>query len=340
MHHQNRPEWIIYNAMVKSVVRALDTMAAFAPKVAPAAKLEKFVVAGASKRGWVTWLTGAVDTRVVGIMPIVMDMLNFLPNVKHMFRAYGGWTFAFKDYYAMNITQDFGSPNIDALANQIDPLMYRANLTMPKLVIDATGDEFFMPDDDWYWWDNNGANLPGETYRLMISNAEHSMATGVLPLITGATAFYQSILLNATRPTVQWSMNRTGDGRIVLRTNTMPTQAVLRFATTFDDKRRDFRLVKGNTPADPCEFIPVKIFGDACINPVLWVGEDIAPDSTVADANGMYTFTATQPLPPSGWRAFFIDLYYPGPAGSTYRFTSQISIIPNTFPFPACQGDG
>ena len=26
---------------------------------------------------------------------------------------------------------------------------YKENLTMPKLVIDATGDEFFMPDDDW-----------------------------------------------------------------------------------------------------------------------------------------------------------------------------------------------
>ena len=33
----------------------------------------------------------------------------------------------------------------------IDPLNYKPQLTMPKLVIDATGDEFFMPDDDYFW---------------------------------------------------------------------------------------------------------------------------------------------------------------------------------------------
>ena len=45
--------------------------------------------------GWDTWLTGAVDDRIIAIAPIVMDMLNFTQNVKHMYRSYGGWTFAF-----------------------------------------------------------------------------------------------------------------------------------------------------------------------------------------------------------------------------------------------------
>lgn len=39
---------------------------------------EKFVVSGISKRGWTTWLLGAVDrTRVVAIAPIVFDIVNF-----------------------------------------------------------------------------------------------------------------------------------------------------------------------------------------------------------------------------------------------------------------------
>lgn len=67
--------------------------------------VEDFMVSGASKRGWTTWLVGAVDTRATAIAPIVMDLLNFEKNIAHMFKAYGGWTFAFIDYYNMNITE-------------------------------------------------------------------------------------------------------------------------------------------------------------------------------------------------------------------------------------------
>lgn len=61
----------------------------------------------------------------------------------------------------------FGTPYVDTLAAIIDPLNYIANLTMPKLVIDATGDEFFQIQDDQYWW----GKLPGETLRMMVSAA-------------------------------------------------------------------------------------------------------------------------------------------------------------------------
>jgi hypothetical protein len=38
-------------------------------------------------------------------------------------------------------------------------------------------------------------------------------------------------------------------------------------ATTFDNVRRDFRLIKGDTPADPCEFIPVQVRCAAACRP-------------------------------------------------------------------------
>ena len=88
------PEVIVYFPMVKATVRALDTMEDYAKKQW-GLDITQHMVAGASKRGWDTWLTGAVDDRVVAIAPIVMDMLNLTNSIPHMYQAYGGWTFAF-----------------------------------------------------------------------------------------------------------------------------------------------------------------------------------------------------------------------------------------------------
>lgn len=296
----------------------------------PAVALKKWMVMGASKRGWTTWFVGVADSRVIGIAPVVMDLLNFKEGVQGMWRSYGGWTFAFQDYYDLQVPSYFGTNYTDHLAQIIDPLSYKENLTMPKLVIDATGDEFFQMQDDYFWW----GQLPGESLRMMVDNAEHSMATGALYLITGVEAWYAALLRNSPRPTFNWTINGV-DGAITINTyGRQPDQVVLRFATTPDAGRRDFRLVSGNTPANPCKYINVTIFGQACLRPILWVGETIAPVS----AN---TYKLTQPLPPVGYyRAFLAELYYKGPEGSntTFQLTTQASIIPNTYPYLPCQG--
>lgn len=73
-----------------------------------------------------------------------MDLLNMRLNFHHCWRAYGGWSIALSDYYAMNITSNIDNPNFQLMADIVDPLTYVNRLTMPKLVIDSTGDEFFM----------------------------------------------------------------------------------------------------------------------------------------------------------------------------------------------------
>jgi PhoPQ-activated pathogenicity-related protein len=59
-------------------------------------------VAGASKRGWTTWLTPAVDKRVRAIVPIVLDILNIVPNINHHWQAYGSacWLFLHRSFSA------------------------------------------------------------------------------------------------------------------------------------------------------------------------------------------------------------------------------------------------
>ena len=105
MFHQDRDDFVLFFPMVKSVHSALTAIQQYAASK-HGVKIENFVVAGASKRGWTTWLEGATDDRVVAIVPIVMDMLNFQKNVGHMFTAYGGWTFAFEDYYKVGAACD------------------------------------------------------------------------------------------------------------------------------------------------------------------------------------------------------------------------------------------
>ena len=64
--------------MAKSAVRAMDAVQAVAKE--GASDVERFMVPGASKRGWTTWLTGAVDDRVAAIAPMVIDTLNSRPD--------------------------------------------------------------------------------------------------------------------------------------------------------------------------------------------------------------------------------------------------------------------
>jgi hypothetical protein len=51
-------------------------------------------------------------------------------------RPLGNWTFVFEDYYALNFTRTLGvdPDGMAALCAIVDPLVYAANLTMPKLV--------------------------------------------------------------------------------------------------------------------------------------------------------------------------------------------------------------
>lgn len=201
-------------------------------------------------------------------------------------------------------------------------------------------DEFFQVQDDQFWW----GDLPGETLRLMIANAEHSMATGVATLLPSVCGWYYMLLTGTPRPKLDWSIS-TLDGSIAVNTYgsaaQQPSRATLRFVTTLDNKRRDFRLVSGNTPANPCtEGIPVNFFGSACIRPIIWVGEDIAPSALTA-AGGKYI--ASQPLAPNGlWRAWLLELEYPAPhatnSSNVIIITTQVSVFPNTYPFPACAG--
>ena len=70
------PTILLRLPMTKAAVKAMDTAVDFAAKN-NYGNIKKFVVAGASKRGWTTWTTAAVDKRVYAAVPIVMVSFNY-----------------------------------------------------------------------------------------------------------------------------------------------------------------------------------------------------------------------------------------------------------------------
>uniref|UniRef100_A0A2C9K2U5 Uncharacterized protein n=1 Tax=Biomphalaria glabrata TaxID=6526 RepID=A0A2C9K2U5_BIOGL len=313
----SNPEILLRLPMTKAVVRGFDTVSAYMQIVANI-HIDKFVVAGASKRGWTTWTTAAVDKRVIGMIPCVMDLLNFQKNLHHHFRSLGGWTFAFDSYYTMNITQNLDSPNIPKMQAVIDPITYNERYTMPKMIVSTGGDEFFIPDDSHYYYDQ----LQGPKFLRVVPNAEHSMVGHLMNIILGIQGFFLNIVEKAPFPSLTWVRSQNSTHGSILVTSSIPPKAVTVFhAQTLDNKRRDFRLFA----ADPKT-------GKALIHPVIWLSRS---PTKISDTK----YEAIIEIPKVGWAAFFIELKFPGQKGSTMDFTTEVNIVPDIFPFPDCSGE-
>eukprot|EP00118_Oscarella_pearsei_P016366 m.155297 g.155297 ORF g.155297 m.155297 type:complete len:483 (+) comp38666_c0_seq1:42-1490(+) len=318
LQNTSRSDLLLRLPMTKAAVRALDTVTDFVSKK-KSLSISKFMVAGASKRGWTTWTTAAVDKRVVAIAPIVLDVINVQANFHHIWHSYGNWSFAMKDYYDLNVTMHVFDPNFAALTAVVDPIAYADRLTMPKYIISTTGDEFQMPDDTLFY----GRELPGETYYRMIPNAEHSCAGHAISLMLGMTAFFLSVVENYPRPEMWWNMTRTAEGgAITLHSPTKPLSIQMWHATTIDEnRRRDFRLLFDPSHAEPI------------IHPVIWFEASVTQTTEG-------TYYAERSNPKLGWTAFFIQVTYEAPLESDMMFTTQVNIIPDTFPYPDCHGEG
>ena len=109
-------KWPLRLPMTKAAVRAMDTVTdLLASDQGGNETVDQFVVAGGSKRGWTTWTTAAVDSRVVAIAPIVIDMLNLQESFKHHFEVYGAYSLAVSDYVLNGNIAWLGTPEFKAL---------------------------------------------------------------------------------------------------------------------------------------------------------------------------------------------------------------------------------
>lgn len=288
--------WPLRLPMTKASVRALDTITSVAASTEggkKAAKVEKFIVSGGSKRGWTTWTTAIVDDRVVAIVPYVIDCLNLEKSLEHHYRAYGFWAPAVRDY--LNTVPWAGTPQHKALMDIEDPYSYRDRLTMPKLIINATGDEFFLPDSSQFYYDD----LKGEKHLRYVPNAKHSLDGTDAPLTLDA--FYESVQKGTPRPRYSWKFEK--DGSITVNTVTQPTEVKLWYAT--NPKARDFR---------------VDIIGKA------YKSETLQPVKP-----GVYVGKMAKPE--AGFTAYFVEMTFPSGGKYPFKFTSGVRVTPDVYPF-------
>jgi len=318
-NYTNEPVWLARLPMTKAAVKAMDAIQAFIPTLG-LPDIKGFVIAGASKRGWTTWTTAAVDKRVVAMVPMVMPILNIVPNMNHHYQAYGGWSFALDDYLEQGLMAYLNKPVFLELAAVVDPYTYKDRLTMPKLVLCAAGDEFFLPDSPQFFIHE----LPGETYLNVIPDAEHSLATAYVDVGDSISSFYEMILTDHPRPVFTYELKKGNDtASIIVKVppgiENKPAYVTLWYANTLSDRLRDFRLVV-------CDKLP------QCLNPVIWYYTEI-PETT--PGSGVYI--ATMQKPAYGWTGFLVELTYSFGFFNRYlRLTTEVNIVPDYMPFPPC----
>src|SRR5215212_3662046 len=166
--------WPALLPMVKSAVRAMDSVQAYAQKEHQQ-KIEKFVVAGASKRGWTTWLTGAVDPRVAAIAPMVIDMLNMKAQTQWAQKVYGKQSEQIRDYTELNLVEQMDHPRMVQLRTFVDPYSYRARYNIPKLLLLGTNDTYWTVDSLPHYWND----LPVPKLVFQTPNAGHYLNGGM-----------------------------------------------------------------------------------------------------------------------------------------------------------------
>jgi PhoPQ-activated pathogenicity-related protein len=288
--------WPLLLPMVKSAVRAMDTIHSHIASVTDnRLQIHEFVVSGGSKRGWTTWLTAAVDKRVIAIIPAVIDVLNMAEQMKHHFAAYGFYSDAIKDYQDMDIFSRLDTPGGARLRGFIDPYSYRDRYTIPKFMINSSGDQFFLSDSAQFYF----RDLIGPKYLRYVPNTDHGL--GGSDAIESLMAFYVAILKGAPLPEFSWRVRK--DGAIGVRTKTEPKAVKLWQAT--NENARDFRL---------------ETIGTA------WKSTDISE-------RGPGRYLAEVPAPEKGWTAFFVELTFDSGIGIPYKFTTEIHVVPDALPF-------
>jgi PhoPQ-activated pathogenicity-related protein len=233
--------WPLLFPMVKSLVKAMDALQEFARREWKV-EVKSFVVSGASKRGWTTWLTGASDRRVKAIAPLVFDTLNMQKQLPHQLKSYGAYSEMIRDYIRRDLVPPPQTPRGKKLWGLVDPWVYRDRLKLPKLILNGTNDPYWTQDALNLYWDD----LEGPRWVEYVPNAGHGLAqnkAGGQPDFERAlgtlAAFARAYIHDEPLPKLTWKHTEAAD-RYRLSVTSNPAPKVVRLWHA-DAPTRDFR---------------------------------------------------------------------------------------------------
>ena len=279
--------WPLLFPMTKSAYKAMDAIQEFAVQELDR-QVNRFLVSGISKRGWTTWLTGALqDPRVEAIAPMVIDMLNIPATFDYQKQLYGDYSEKIQDLGNLDISQTIHSEFGKAIVQMIDPYSYRDKLTMPKMLIMGTNDPYWTVDAVKHYINE----IPGHNLLHYVPNAGHGLGDKVQAF--GALgAFFTHMLYRADYPVCEWNLVEKRRN-IELKVKASP------------DKLTGARLWK--SVSDSRDF-----------REATWTKSDIplnGRDRSVVNVNINY--------PKKGFQAFYVDLVYKDPHGDEYIVSTR-----------------
>ena len=248
--------WPLLFPMVNSAVKAMDCVGELARQEF-GGPIDRFVITGASKRGWTSWLTAAADPRIIGTAPMVIDTLNFRVQMHDQQATWGFFSEQIADYTRAGLIRlDGESVPERKLRLMMDPHAYRERLTVPKLMVHGTNDRYWRVDALKNYWDD----LSQPKNVLNIPNAGHSLGGGQLQVIETVAAFAQHCADGAAMPQITWQHEcdtETRQLRLRVAADRPPlrTSFWVAFAPTRDFREAHWERRSDRGPsAEPLEF--------------------------------------------------------------------------------------
>ena len=191
--------------MTATAARALDVLEALSARPGRPAP-SGFVVTGASKRGWTTWLLGASDPRVLAIAPAVYDNLDMRTQLRRQREVWaGGYSPQIESYSRLGLTERLEGPEGADLVRLVDPHANRGRLRLPKWLLLGTNDPYWPVDALSLY----AADLPGPTYVTYVPNGGHGLEAGEERILAALEAIVGIAADGAPAPEpLRWSCAR------------------------------------------------------------------------------------------------------------------------------------